>query len=67
MTALRHADKPAPIAVRKTHWLPALEKELRSRVGWVDEAVSPFAAKRRTARAEPKIQRDAFRPEKTAA
>lgn len=67
MTALRHADKPAPIAVRKTHWLPALEKELRSRVGWVDEAVSPFAAKRRMARAEPKIQRDPFRPEKTAA
>lgn len=68
MTALRHADKPAPIAVRKvrkTHWLPALEKELRSRVGWVDEAVSPFAAKRRMARAEPKIQRDAFRAETT--
>jgi hypothetical protein len=55
------------MAVRKTHWLPALEKELKSRVGWVDEAVSPFAAKRRTAPAESKIQRDAFRPEKTAA
>jgi hypothetical protein len=65
MTALRHADNPAPIAVRKTHWLPALEKALRSRVGWVDEAVSPFAAKRRMGRAEPKIQRDGLRAETT--
>jgi hypothetical protein len=26
-----------------TSWLPILEKELRRRVGWVDELVSPFA------------------------
>lgn len=24
-------------------WLPILERELRRRVGWVDELVSPFA------------------------
>jgi hypothetical protein len=67
MTALRHADEPARAAVRKTHWLPALEKELKSRVGWVDEAVSPFAMKRWRAAAQPEIRRDTFRPEKTAA
>ncbi|MEA2980533.1 MAG: hypothetical protein QOF09_2356 [Alphaproteobacteria bacterium] len=47
MTALRHADDPARIAAGKTRWLAALEQELKSRVGWADEAVSPFAGKRR--------------------
>src|SRR4029079_11340453 len=53
---LRQNDEPARKAIRKPRWLPALEQELKSRVGWVDEAVSPFAAKARTAPAAKKIQ-----------
>jgi hypothetical protein len=34
---------------RETRWLNVLESELRSRIGWADEAVSPFAIRRRTA------------------
>jgi hypothetical protein len=60
MTELRHADEPARAAVRKAGWLPALEQELKSRVGWVDEAVSPFAKRRRRKQAAPKVQRDAL-------
>jgi hypothetical protein len=62
-----HPSEPVRIAVRQTDWLPTLEKELRFRVGWVDEAVSPFAAKPRLGQAEPQIQGEAFCPEKTAA
>lgn len=57
MTALQHTEEPASRAARKTNWLPALEQELKSRVGWVDEAVSPFAAKRRKAQPA-KLQRE---------
>jgi hypothetical protein len=49
MTALQHTEEEGSRAARKTNWLPALEQELKSRVGWVDEAVSPFAGKRRKA------------------
>jgi hypothetical protein len=59
MTAVRHTDEPGRIAAGKTRWLPALEKELKSRVGWVDAAVSPFAGKRRTRQAGPKVRRQA--------
>ena len=65
MTALRQNDEPARKAIRTTRWLPALEQELKSRVGWVDEAVSPFAAKARTAPAAAKVQ-SAFQPPKAA-
>lgn len=65
MSALRQNDEPTGKAVAKTRWLPALEQELKSRVGWVDEAVSPFAVERRAAQATAKI-RDAFQPEKAA-
>jgi hypothetical protein len=41
---------PERSGARRDGWLAALEKELRSRVGWVDEAVSPFAIGRRRAR-----------------
>ena len=67
MSAVRLADEPARAATRKTQWLAALERELKSRVGWADEAVSPFAMKRRRAVAQPEIRRETFRPEKTAA
>jgi hypothetical protein len=62
MKTLRHHDEPARKAIRKPRWLPALEHELKSRVGWVDEAVSPFAAQARTAPAAAKIQRGALSP-----
>jgi len=65
MTALRQNDEPARKAIRTTRWLPALEQELKSRVGWVDEAVSPFAAKARTAPTAKKIQ-DTLQPPKAA-
>jgi hypothetical protein len=66
MTALQHTEEPEPAsrATRKTSWLPALERELKSRVGWVDEAVSPFAGKRRKAR-PPKVQRERLPPDTT--
>ena len=62
MRTMRHHDEPARKAIRKPRWLPALEQELKSRVGWVDEAVSPFAAERRAVQAAAKIQRDAVPP-----
>ena len=65
MKTLRHHDEPARKSVRKTRWLPALEQELKSRVGWVDEAVSPFAVKARTAPTAAKVQ-SAFQPPKAA-
>ena len=68
MTALRQNDEPVRKAIRKPRWLPALEQALKSRVGWVDEAVSPFAAEGRAAQAAAKITkvRAAFQPEKAA-
>jgi hypothetical protein len=56
MTALQQNDEPSETTARKTGWLPALEKELKSRVGWVDEAVSPFATETRAARIAAKIE-----------
>ena len=49
----------SPPGKPKRRWLPTLEQELKSRVGWVDEAVSPFAVERRAVQAAAKIQRDA--------
>jgi hypothetical protein len=43
----------------KTRWLPILENELRRRMGWVDEAISPFA---RTLRRQPKAKPATFLP-----
>ncbi len=65
MRTMQHHDEPARKAIRKPRWLPALEQALKSRVGWVDEAVSPFAAQARTAPAVKKIQ-DNFQPPKAA-
>ena len=65
MTALEHNGKPVRRSARETRWLAALEKELRRRVGWVDEAVSPFASKSRAAQAAPKIRPEAFPAETT--
>jgi hypothetical protein len=38
-------------AGRKARWLPVLENEMRRRMGWVDEAISPFARAQRPAKA----------------
>jgi len=65
MSVLQTNDEPSWNAIPKSNWLPALEKELKSRIGWVDEAVSPFAAKTRTAKAAAKVQ-SAFQPGKAA-
>jgi len=40
-------------ASRKLRWLPSLEREIRSRMGWVDEMISPFARVRRAAKPKP--------------
>jgi hypothetical protein len=65
MSAWQTNDEPSWNTVPKSNWLPVLEKELKSRVGWVDEAVSPFAAKTRAAQTAAKIQ-NAFQPGKAA-
>ena len=45
--SIRSQQTTSPSAARGTNWLSALEQELKSRVGWIDEAVSPFAGRRR--------------------
>lgn len=47
MTTLQTSPMPERAAARRESWLTALEKELRSRVGWADEAVSPYAIRRK--------------------
>jgi hypothetical protein len=66
MTALRQKEEPAGTVARKTQWLAALEHELKSRVGWVDEAVSPFAGRSRSAQAPSTTQREVFAADKAA-
>jgi hypothetical protein len=58
--SIRSHQTASPSTVRVTNWLTALEQELKSRVGWIDEAVSPFAGRRRTkiaSKAQPTIER----------
>ena len=45
--SIRSYQKTGRVSVREANWLTALEQELKSRVGWIDEAVSPFAGRRR--------------------
>jgi hypothetical protein len=40
-------------------WLPVLEQALKARVGWVDEAISPFTRRIRAEKDKPKIPRAA--------
>jgi hypothetical protein len=65
MTAVRRADESHRTSVRAPRWLPALEQELRSRVGWADEAVSPFAGVR-LAQAPAKLQHETIQTGKAA-
>jgi hypothetical protein len=55
----QEAQATAKTGARKLEWLAVLEKELKRRIGWADEAVSPFARKRRARNAGRKIQRAA--------
>ncbi len=43
----------------RARWLPLLEEELRDRIGWADEAVSPFARASRATDAEADLPRAA--------
>ena len=53
---LNEDDTDVPSSARPPRWLPTLERELKSRVGWVDEAVSPFArVPQETAAAKPVV------------
>jgi hypothetical protein len=47
MTPIRRIDEGNRTIDRPRHWLTVLERELKSRIGWVDEAISPFAGRRR--------------------
>jgi hypothetical protein len=46
MTQSRSHEASDRSPLRGARWLAALEKELKSRVGWIDETVSPFAGRR---------------------
>ena len=62
MLALHHEPRAtAAPETGRTKWLAVLESELKRRIGWVDEAVSPFARKRtpRPANTSTKLHRAA--------
>jgi hypothetical protein len=64
MTA-RAKEEPISSPARKGRWLTALETELKSRIGWIDEAISPFAGRRRV-RARAKTALPPLQTEKAA-
>jgi hypothetical protein len=45
--SIRSHQKTDLVTFREANWLTALEQALKSRIGWIDEAVSPFAGRRR--------------------
>lgn len=54
MVSVRWSDIPGgKPSGKKSDWLPALENELRRRMGWVDEAISPFARALHRAKLKP--------------
>jgi hypothetical protein len=53
VTGVRSSEFPDGRPARKRSWLPALENELRRRMGWVDEAISPFARALHKAKLKP--------------
>lgn len=52
MIGARAGEEVSARTARKLRWLPALENELRRRMGWVDEAISPFARRLRPGKAK---------------
>ena len=59
MTMALHEDSEGKRTTVKMRWLPLLERVLKLRIGWVDEAVSPFARRRREAKTKPNIRQAA--------
>ena len=47
----QHDSASIKRATPKPQFIPALEQELKRRVGWVDEAISPFARATRACKA----------------
>ena len=47
------ANKPTH---QKAQWLAVLETELRRRMGWVDEAITPFGRTRQRRKVRPNIR-----------
>jgi hypothetical protein len=45
MATQQRTNQATRKAIRTAGWLAPLERELKSRIGWVDEAVSPFAGR----------------------
>jgi hypothetical protein len=57
MTGLHQdIDATEKRATRRPTWLPILENELKRRVGWVDEAVSPFARSKPAQQTQAKLR-----------
>ena len=56
MTMALHEDSESKQATPKARWLPRLEQILKSRIGWIDEAISPFTRHQPEAKAKPKIR-----------
>lgn len=54
-----HQENDAAAKPAKATWLPLLEAELKRRVGWTDEAVSPFSRVNLAKKADAKILRAA--------
>jgi hypothetical protein len=50
-----HTNTPKR-SIRHTKWLARLEQELNRRIGWVDEAISPFTRDRSVDEAKPAIK-----------
>jgi hypothetical protein len=47
----RHKTHSPPVKQTfELHWLPSLEKALKTRIGWIDEIVTPFARHPRAAK-----------------
>lgn len=60
MNMLQEEHQPAATArERKERWLPLLEQELKHRVGWADEAVSPFARHQRAIQTSTEVRQAA--------
>lgn len=59
MTMALRDDSEGKRTTPKMRWLPLLEQVLKLRIGWVDEAVSPFARRRREDKTKPSIRQAA--------
>lgn len=61
-TTLQDEEVDVQRLARLPRWLPLLEQELKNRLGWADQAISPFARanhQRRTDRSLPVVAKSA--------